>query len=286
MSNLNCRPYMSWAGSKGSVMPYICEAFPLYFKVYHEPFMGSGSVFFANRDRIAHAKLSDTNPELMITHQMVRDHPIIIMDRLEEFAHNHSKKFYDKVTLARTVDFSYIDEYEFTAVRMIYLSKTCYNGLYRVNRLGQFNNTMGTTTSVDTICNRNSIINASRALQNTTITYHDYSSIKPKKRYLVYLDPPYHLSKYTSYTASAFTEDAQTRLAEHCHKWRDKGVYILQSNSDTKLIRSLYKDYYIKKIPVKRIIAANSLDRQVKHELLISSYRKGGSLVRGRSITL
>jgi len=268
-----CRAYFQYIGSKHKVMERITDAFPDDFNTYWEPFVGSGSVFFGNRHLIGRSRLSDLNEDIINTHRMVRDKPELIIDVLQEFKDKHSNKFYRLVAKDIRRHFSHIDEKLYRAARIIYLTKVCYGGTYRLNKLGQFNVSMSQQDKTGHILNRQAIMDASAALQAASVCAHTWNKVSPIAGDLIYLDPPYdHVGN--RYYLQGFSKDAQVSLAHQCRIWRDKGVYILQSNSNTKLIRSLYKDFYITEYIVEIQAAGYSASRVDKTELLISSYRK------------
>ncbi len=160
------------------------------------------------------------------------------------------------------------------AGHFIYLNKTCYNGLYRVNNKGKFNVPMGTYKN-PAIVDETNIVACSELLQNVDIKHQDFSEISPNKGDFVYFDPPYYPinnKSFTKYTKSDFTETDQIKLYQKCKELNDKGVYFMLSNSNIPFIRHMYKDFYIEIIEAPRTINCKVDGRKNAEEILIRNY--------------
>ena len=194
--------------------------------------------------------------------------------------HVNEKDYYYRI---RALDATTLSEVE-RAARMIYLNKTCYNGLYRVNRSGQFNVPFGSYKH-PTICDADNLRAASHVLQSANILLGDYRMCLETAQAgdFIYLDPPYYplskTSSFTSYTQDGFTADDQARLAQTVRDLHKRGCYILQSNSDAPLIRDLYADFRIETIPANRAINSKADKRGPINELVILNFAPTGNLL-------
>lgn len=277
--------FLKWAGGKRSILSEIHSRIPQYSGTYIEPFLGGGSVLFSqdiNRPKIA----SDANQDLINTYKIVRDFPDLLIFELSKFP-NSPDKFYEIRSWDRNVDFSKRSEVE-KAARFIYLNKTCFNGLYRVNSKGQFNVPFGNYKNPD-IVNEKAIRSASEYLNQkhnglftTELMSADYKQIMNKALPgdFIYLDPPYApLSKteaFVSYTAGGFGEQEQINLRNELLKLKSDGVGFVMSNSDTELIRNLYEIEHPeiftveRDIFVRRSLGSKSSSRIKVQEVLVS----------------
>ena len=262
------RPFIKWAGGKRTLIPEIIRRIPAEdIKTYWEPFLGGGAVFFAVGDRIQMAELSDINEELAVTYQTVRDRPAELIHLLKGHATNHSKPHYLKVRqLADT------ETVVARAARFIYLNKTCYNGLYRVNRSGQFNVPMGSYKN-PTICDAENLWAASKALTGASIRIVDFADIAPGDRDFVYADPPYH-GTFSNYDAGGFNDEDHVRLRDAAIRWHEAGASVLLSNANTELIQNLYDrpPFKIRSVSAPRNINSKANGREAVEELLIMTY--------------
>lgn len=229
---MRAHPFVGWVGGKQALVPEIVRLLPKFFGDYWEPFLGGGAVFFALDDHIHNVYLSDFNLELITAYVTIRKKPGAVITLLLEHAKNHSDLYYLKIR--KTI---FQDPIELTA-RFIYLNKTCYNGLYRVNKDGQFNVSIGTYKN-PTICDIENIRHVSKVLRKAKIKQYSFEQITPKAGDLVYCDPPY-AGGFTAYTSKGFDEQAQKSLRDHCIKWVASGVHVIISNSNTPLIRRLF----------------------------------------------
>lgn len=235
-------PFVKWAGGKASLLQDIREiAQTQSWKRYHEPFLGGGAIYFGLKP--ATASLSDTNPDLINAYTEVRDHAADLVERLEFYRANHSREFY--LATRKEVPSDRTER----AVRFLYLNRTCFNGLWRVNSRGEFNVPMGSYKTAPHFPT-DRIIADSRQLKDVVLECQDFrssllrSAHRPKKGDLVYLDPPYvpvsATSRFTSYTKEDFLDKDQRDLADIVRRLTKTGVKVILSNSDTKVVRELY----------------------------------------------
>lgn len=264
----NAVPFIKWAGGKRGILPSLSKHFPEHVDTYWEPFVGGGAVFFGMVDRITHAFLSDTNEELIITYNVVKNDVASLIDRLKHHAEKHKvDSYYMRVRVQQPTDHTEI------AARFIYLNKTCYNGLYRVNRSGQFNVPKGTYKHPN-ICDEERLRGASRALQKATIMLGDFNNvINLSRNDFVYCDPPYD-GCFTNYQPGGFAEEDQSRLRDSVLEWVSEGAKVMVSNSNTALIRRLYqgRPFNIHPVQAPRHINSNGNGRGSVTEVIITSY--------------
>jgi DNA adenine methylase len=269
------RPFLKWAGGKGRLLPDLIARLPESFAAYHEPHVGSGALFFelASRGLLSHAYLSDTNQPLIDTYLAVRDQVEEVIAILKKHARKHDQDYY---YLVRALDPSRLS-LAARAARVIYLNKTCYNGLYRENRRGQFNVPFGRYKN-PTICDAVNLRAVSRTLQAVNIERRSYVSVLERAQPddFVYFDPPYHplsaTSSFTAYDRNGFTEADQCALRDVFAELARRGVYVMLSNSDTPLIRELYAGCNIERVYASRAINSNSSKRGKITELIVRSY--------------
>lgn len=260
-------PFLKWAGGKRAIVPEIRVHMPNSFNNYYEPFVGGGAVFFAIESIIqGKAFLSDINTELMITYKVVASKVEELIKELEIHQNKHSAEYYKKVR-----DDSKSTDPVKVAARFIYLNKTCFNGLYRVNSGGKFNVPMGRYAN-PTICDAENLRKASKVLQGASLDFGNFSNITGvSNKDFIYCDPPYHQT-FTDYIAGGFNDDKQKELKKFADICKGRGAYIMLSNSDTPFIRELYKDYYIYEVSAPRSINCKVEGRNNTVELLITSY--------------
>jgi len=265
-------PFLKWAGGKGQLLEQMDPYFPENFETYFEPFLGGGAVFFHLRpDR---AILSDLNPELIHAFLVVRDDPEGLMAALDKhFPHRKSPDYYYRIRRQNPSGLSATER----AARTIFLNKTCYNGLYRVNAKGEFNVPFGRYKN-PSLYDRDNILACSRALQGKIITVGDYRDICKYAREgdFVYLDPPYQplstTANFTSYTKDAFGEADQKGLASVFRELDDRGCKVMLSNSATDFVKSLYQGYRIETLKATRAINSKPSGRGAIDEFLIMNY--------------
>lgn len=259
-------PFLKWAGGKRALVPEIVKLLPEHFGNYYEPFCGGGAVFFALDSRIRQAYLSDVNTELMLTYAMLRKNAAAVVDLLKEHAQKHGAEHYKQI---RSEGHNYRSPVKIAA-RFIYLNKTCYNGLYRVNKSGQFNVPMGNYKN-PAICDEDNLLAAGEVLEKAALKTQSFEKIAPSKDDFVYCDPPYD-ETYQGYTENGFGLEGQTALRDAATEWHKNGVRFVISSSDTELIRKLYqsKTFRLVRIEAPRSISCKAKERERVVELLIT----------------
>ena len=274
------KPFVKWAGGKRQLLAELEKNFPKQFGTYFEPFLGGGAVLFDLLAKKPNLKcsVSDLNSDLVLAYVTIRDK----LGRLIESLENHSKNYHKDSTnyyyeVRKQEPKSQIEKVS----RLLFLNKTCFNGLYRVNSKGKFNVPMGRYTNPN-IVNSENLTTASKFLQSEKIkiSCRDFESIlkDAKKGDFVYFDPPYQpvsdTANFTSYTHRDFTEDDLQRLADLANQLNSKGVHVLLSNSNTKIVKKIFssKKWKVKEIAVNRAINSNSQKRTGHKEVLIKNY--------------
>lgn len=261
----NASPFLKWAGGKTQLLPILLNYIPSHFDTYIEPFVGGGALFFELQP--AKAVLTDSNPELINCYTMVRDRVEDLISVLHSYP--YSEEFYYAVRAEIP------EEPVLRAARMIYLNRTCYNGLYRVNKKGQFNVPFGRYKS-PLICDPERLRAASYALRNAELRCADYQETlrqcaRPSD--FIYIDPPYHpISKYSDfkrYTPEFFYTDDQRVLAKTVKELVQQGCYILVSNSYCDFILDLYSGYEIIEVSARRNINKDPQKRGEVREVLV-----------------
>ncbi len=275
-----CHPFVKWAGGKSQLIPQIIHLMPAKFTRYFEPFLGGGAVFFHIASYNRNAFLSDINTDLINAYKVIRDHVEELIPALNyhqnEYNKSPKKYYYDLRDSAQVLN--KID----SAARFIALNKTCYNGLYRVNKNGLFNVPIGRYKN-PIICNADNLRNMSVVLKQSgsNLGVNDYKKIlveKAEKDDFIYLDPPFHpisnTANFTSYTNNGFTLEDQKQLAIIFNELTRRGCRLLLSNSNTEEIRRLYSDYsHLTEVTtVNRSINAVASKRVGHTELLIRNY--------------
>lgn len=274
------QPFIKWVGGKRGLLNQLLPLFPDKFNNYHEPFLGGGAVFFElySRGLLKNKRifLSDINEELIITYNIVKNNPQELIENLEKFKEKHNKEFYYKIREQdRKNSFKKLTHLQ-RATRFIYLNKTCFNGLYRVNSKGQYNTPIGNYKNPN-ISDKNVILSASEALQNATITNQSFNEVvnNVSENDLVYFDPPYYpltkTASFTAYDKNDFLDDKQKELFDTFEKLDAKGCSVLHSNSDTEFIKKLYKNYDINYVMANRFINSKSDGRGKISEVLIKN---------------
>ena len=271
--NKETYPLVKWVGGKRQLMPELLKNMPISFKRYFEPFIGGGALFFELQPYNAY--ISDMNEELINLYCVVRDNVFELITDLNK--HKITKEYYIKIrNLDRTSKYKKLTNVQ-RASRFIYLNRTCFNGLYRVNSKGEFNVPFGNYKNPK-IIDVDNLLNCSSLLKNTEIKHADFSAILEcaQKGDFVYFDPPYvplnETSSFTSYTKNGFDMEMQIKLNEVCNELNSMGVKFMLSNSDTTVINELYSNYRIEKVLASRQVNANAEGRGKITEVLVRTY--------------
>jgi len=271
--------FVKWAGGKGQLLGQFEPLFPKKFNRYLEPFVGGGAVFFHIIQNFKPKKIiiSDVNEELINTYKIVKtdvERLIIELKQHREYHLAEGKKYYLTIRATNPNDLLSLER----AARFIYLNKTCFNGLYRVNSGGGFNVPMGSYENPDIVQEERLRI-VSKLLKNVTIKVMSFEKILgiAKKGDFIYFDPPYYPLKnknsFTTYTKGAFLEKEQELLAEVFKKLDKKGCSVMLSNSDTKFIKDLYVKYNINFVQATRMINCNGDKRGKIKEVVVTNYK-------------
>jgi len=304
MVESSAKPFLKWAGGKTQLLEEFTKRIPLELKegklpVFVEPFIGGGAVFFCFNSvfNFKECHIYDINEELILAYTVVKDNVEYLIDDIDSI----SKEYFSKDESGKKDYFYHIRD-EFNRVKpsinfhkydtkwierasqLIFLNKTCFNGLYRVNFKGEFNVPFGRYKNPK-ILNADLLRVDSQILQNTTIHLGDFtdSHSKISKKSFVYFDPPYRplneTSSFTQYSKGGFDDSEQERLAEFFIKCDKKGAKLLLSNSDPKNINPndnffdiLYSDYHIDRVPAKRVINCDGTKRGEIQEIIVTNY--------------
>lgn len=279
ISNLSLKPFVKWAGGKTQILPDILKMIPNSFNTYFEPFLGGGALLFQLKP--INAVLSDYNSELITAYNCFKDATSfrLMVDEILNHQMNHSEEYYYQIReMDRQPEFSNLLNHK-RAARMIYLNKSCFNGLYRVNSKGFFNVPSGKYTSVSAY---------DEVLYNNLYKYLSHQSIlilnedfekavsSAQKGDFVYFDPPYDTfddkNNFTTYTKNSFGKDEQKRLASVFNELDKRGVKVMLSNHNTEFIRELYGQFNIKVINARRSINSVSSGRGNVEEVIVTNY--------------
>ena len=267
---------VKWAGGKKQLLEQFKSYFPKKIERYFEPFVGGGTVAFyliKKHPEIKKIYLSDVNEELVTTYNVVKKSVEELITLLKEYKLYHNKEFYYKI---RAEDVKKLTPVQIAA-RFIYLNRTCFNGLYRVNSKGGFNVPIGSYKN-PAICNEEDLREISRLLQKDDIRVARFDDAVKEAREgdFVYFDPPYYPLKkgksFTTYTKEAFLEKEQEKLAQLFKGLDRKGAKIMLSNSDTDFIKALYKGYKINFVKATRTINCDASKRGAINEVMITNY--------------
>jgi len=299
------KPFLKWAGGKGQLLNDIERRLPSKMRnskkiiKYVEPFVGGGAVFFylRNNYQIKEATLFDINRELIIGYQVIKNNPKELIKKLstlekeyhqkeesdrKEFFYSIRDEYNDQL---KSFDYqNYNDEWIQRAVYLIYMNKTCFNGLFRLNSKGEFNVPFGKYKNPK-ICDKENVLQVHQALQEVTILCGDFSLARNyiQKDSFVYFDPPYRplssTANFTDYSKDGFSDDEQKRLADFFKDMDKQGAHLMLSNSDPKnenpednFFDDLYKNFKIERVKAKRAISCKGSGRGEITELLITNY--------------
>lgn len=265
-------PFIKWVGGKRPLAPTIARLAPDPIPHYHEPFLGGGAIFFHLHDQFPSATLADAGPDLVNTYRTVRDNPGDLIEMLQDHAHNHRLDPGYYYHMRELHDLTNPTE---RASRMLYLSRTCFNGLYRVNRRGRFNVARGSYKNPQ-ICDPPAIMAASLALRKADLRLADFSDADPGPGTFVYCDPPHH-GTFDRYTQDGFGDNDHIRLRDAILNWHGQGALVMCSNADTPFVRQLYQDppFSTQLVSAPRYIGAAASTRKQVPELLITTYDTG-----------
>lgn len=297
--NIRLKPFVKWAGGKGQLLNNIRVMYPKHLgktiKKYAEPFVGGGAVLFdiLSNFELDKVYISDVNADLINTYKVIRDDVEQLIAQLIAIQNEYipldinARKtyFYQIRDIFNDNKVNYNDEINIEkAALLIFLNRTCFNGLYRVNKKGMFNVPIGAYKK-PTICDTDNLMSLSNALKKVNIVCGDYRECQNfvDKNTFVYFDPPYRplteTAKFTSYTENIFDDKAQIELAEFVDLLHEKDAKIVVSNSDPKNIDKedcffdeLYKLHTINRVKARRIINCNAASRGKISELLIVNY--------------
>ena len=267
------RPFLKWPGGKQWLIPLAKNFIPKCFSTYYEPFLGAGALFFALKPQ--RAVISDINKDLINSYLQTRDNVEILIQKLRKL--KYSKEIYYK--LRESNPSNPIER----AVRFIYLNRTCWNGLYRVNKSGRFNVPFGKYKN-PLICDENNLRAISKFLDGIKILSMDFEETihSAKKRDFLYLDPPYATSKRTNengfrkYNTKLFSIEDQLRLARVARRLSKRGCFILISNADHPDILKMFSFFKVARVRKTSLIAGKASSRKEVTELLFSNYEPWG----------
>ncbi len=265
------RPFVKWAGGKRQIVNELIRRIPKNFKTYFEPFVGGGALLFELMPQ--KAVIGDTNEELINAYMVIRDDVENLIEDLK--THINDKSYYYHI---RSINPEHLDPVK-RASRFIYLNRTCYNGLWRVNSKGEFNVPFGKYKNPK-ICDEENLRAVSQYLNRADIEIlcADYRKIleTAKKGDFIYLDPPYapvsKTANFTSYTENRFSTKDQEELSEIFRELDRKGCFVMLSNSDTDFIKSLYKGYVLEKVTANRHINCVASKRTNHVEVIIRNF--------------
>ena len=262
------KPILKWAGGKTQLLDSIFPHIPLSYKRYIEPFFGGGALFFALAP--SNSIVSDSNPELINMYQQVARFPEKVISLLKEMP-NEKGFFYD----IRKLNWHDLAP-DFAAARTIFLNRTCFNGLYRVNKKGEFNVPFGNYKK-PVICDEETIRKASYYLRDAHILCGDYLEVlkQAQKGDFIFLDPPYipisQYSDFKRYTKEQFSEEDHIRLKNECDRLVSVGCHILLTNSNHPLVKELYSSYSIDVVQTKRYISCKGATRKGEDVIVYKS---------------
>lgn len=269
-------PVVKWVGGKRQLLDELTPLFPKRFTAYCEPFVGGGAVLFRMQPRIAY--VNDMNKELIQMYEVIRDHVDELIALLGEYP-NEEAHFYRIRDWDRDKEqYERLSKVQ-RAARMIYLNKTCYNGLFRVNNAGEFNAPFGHYKNPN-IVNAPTLRAVSHYFQKAQITFScvDYEKVLASltKGTFVYLDPPYdpisNTANFTGYTKGGFDRAEQIRLRQCCDDLNRRGIRFMLSNSATEFIQAQYAAYHITIVQAKRAVNSNAAKRGQVDEVLVRNY--------------
>lgn len=270
---IQCHPFLKWAGGKRQLMPELLARMPEKYGAYFEAFVGGGALFFALQPKRAY--LSDTNRELVNCYRVIQDSVGPLVEDLKR--HKYEQEYFYKI---RDIDRS--DEYQSwnrieKASRLIYLNRTCYNGLYRVNSRGQFNTPFGRYTDPKIVDEEN-LRACNKALKGVKVICESYLGVEliARRGDFVYFDPPYYpvstTANFASYSSTGFTAENHVELRDLCVRLDRKGVRFMLTNSATPYVRDLYGNFQVEEVEANRAINSKGSRRGKIYELIAKNY--------------
>lgn len=263
------RPFLKWVGGKSQLLDQLRPLLPRMFGRYFEPFVGGAALFFAIRP--AGATLSDVNAELVDCYRAIRDDVDGVLEALE--GHRYDRDHYYEVRDVDPESLSLVER----AARTIFLNKTGFNGLYRVNRAGKFNVPFGRHAN-PSFADEDNLRSCALALRGVELLVRDFRAVlaHASRGDFVYFDPPYvpvsDTADFTSYAAGGFSTRAQEELADVFRRLTEKGVYAMLSNSGAPLVRELYADFAIDDVYAARNVNSNAAKRGKVVEVVVRNY--------------
>ena len=270
----HAKPFLKWVGGKRQLLRELVKRLPEKFNAYHEPFLGGGALFFelAARGRIKEAHLSDLNEDLIDTYVVVQTRVEALIASLKK--HVHSEEYYYGLRGKDPKKLGIVER----ASRFIYLNKTCYNGLYRVNSKGEFNVPFGNYKN-PLICDEDNLRLCSKALKGVTLRRQPFhavmSNVMPKGDF-VYFDPPYYpvsrTANFTSYEKKGFAEEDHQRLKKVFDELNRKKCFVMLSNSYSPFTRKLFKNYGPETVMATRAVNSKSSGRGPVKEIVVRNY--------------
>ena len=283
--NLLVQPILKWAGGKRQLLVQMKPYFPKKYTSYYEPFIGGGAVLFDLQPK--KAIINDYNADLINCYKCIKENIEELIEKLKDYnTKNDSESFYKIRAIDRTEEYKNWTSVE-KAARLIYLNRTCYNGLFRMNSSGQFNSPFGSYKN-PAICNEPVLRELNKYFNENDIKFRkgDFyeACIDAPKGSFIYLDPPYDQfedqTNFVGYTKNGFNRDDQVRLKEMCDVLIERGCQVVISNSKTKFIQELYSDktkytikYSIKTVNARRNINSDSSKRgEIEEVLIIGKY--------------
>lgn len=270
------RPFVKWVGGKRGIINELISRLPENISEYYEPFTGGAALFFSQHKNIEKAVLSDVNIDLLLTYQVIKKDVELLIEKLKIHASKHSDEYYYKIRSQHELK----DPIEIAA-RFIYLNKTCFNGLYRVNSKGEFNVPVGKYVNPQIVGELN-LRACQQALSKATIRLQNYDQITPSVGSFVYFDPPYHPTSetayFTQYSKDGFTEKDQIALRDFFVKLTKQKVNVMLSNSNTPFVQDLYKGYNIAIVDRPGNVNCKPNKRNSVEEVLITNYAQSNGV--------
>ncbi len=270
---LECRPFVKWVGGKSQLLSELLQRIPSDYDRYFEPFVGGGALLFSHQPK--HGIISDLNPELINAYQ-------VIQGSVEELISDLQQHCYESQYFYRLRNFDRLEEYKSwspiqRASRFIYLNKSCYNGLYRVNSKGQFNTPFGRYTD-PTIVDPENLRACSALLKRTEISLAEFAWIEAgiSAKDFVYFDPPYvplsPTANFTGYHNRGFDQNMQQQLYDLCVRLDKRGVRFMLSNSSAPIVLDMYSSFKIARVEATRAINSKASKRGPVHEVIVTNY--------------